>query len=202
MSRARVITVQQGEDLRAIAQRELGSAARWTEIARLNGLRLPFVVPSYTPADRLPNTRIWGDTLLLPWPANTALPPTAQNTLGRDLALSDGQLAVTANGDLALLAGSDNLIQALSLRIRTLLGELVYHPRYGCNVALALGLPSGPFAGLMASTWVSEALRAEPRVFQIHYVKAEVTGDIIRIAATFTVVGDNRPTDFNLVFNP
>lgn len=202
MSRTRVVTLQQGEDLRAIAARELGSATRWTELARLNDLRLPFIVPSYRPVDRLPHTLIWGDALLIPWPANAALPPTAISTHGLDVVLTHGQLQTTAEGDVATVGGTSNLIQALTHRIKTLLGELTYHPRYGCNVTLALGLPTAPFAGLMASAWVSESLRAEPRVFQIHYVTADVAGDTIQVAARITLVGDNSPTDFNLVLNP
>lgn len=202
MSRARRIVLQQGEDLRAIAQRELGAATRWPEIARLNGLRLPFVVPSYRPQDRLPHTLIWGDALLIPWASNASVHPTATSLLGTDLALPQGRLALTASGDLAVVQGADNGAQALTHRIKTLLGELIYHPRYGCNVTLALGLPTAPFSSLMASAWVSEALRAEPRVFTIHYVKAEVTGDIIRVTAKVTLVGDNTPLDLNLVLNP
>jgi phage baseplate assembly protein W len=201
MSRARILTLHQGEDLRAIAARELGSATRWVEIARLNDLRLPFIVASYRPADRLPHTLIWGDTFLIPWPANATLPPTAFSTHGLDVALTQGQLQTTA-GDLATVGGVDNVVQALRHRIKTLLGELIYHPRYGCNVTLAIGLPTAPFSNLMASAWVNEALKAEPRVAQIHYVTADVVGDIIRVAARVTVVGDNSPTDLNLVLNP
>lgn len=201
MSRSRVLTLQQGEDLRAIAARELGSAERWVEIARLNHLRLPFVIASYKPADRLPHTLIWGDSYLLPWPANASLPPTVVGTHGLDLALDHGQLQVS-QGDLATISGEDNIQQALRHRLKTLIGELTYHPRYGCNVNLALGLPTAPFSSLMASAWVNEALKAEPRIFQIHAVKAEVAGDTIRVAAKVTLVGDNGPMDLNLVLNP
>jgi phage baseplate assembly protein W len=201
MSRVKSMVLQQGEDLRAIATRELSDATRWAEIARLNDLRLPFIISSWHPADRLPHTLIWGDSFLIPWPNNAALPPTLVSTHGTDLALLHGQLT-ESNGDLAVMRGVDNIIQALSHRLKTLLGELTYHPRYGCNVSLALGLPTAPFSSLMASAWVHEALKAEPRVFQIHACKAEVDGDIIRIAAKITLVGDNSPFDLNLVLNP
>lgn len=202
MSRTRSLTLQQGEDLRAIATRELGDATRWVEIARLNDLRLPFLVASWHPADRLPHTLIWGDPILIPWPSNASLPPTIVSTHGRDLALVAGQLQVAPDGDLSLISGADNVIQALTHRLKTLLGELTYHPLYGCNVNLAIGLPTAPFSSLMAATWVSEALRAEPRVFQTHYVKADVVGDAIKIAAKITLVGNNSATDLNLVLNP
>jgi phage baseplate assembly protein W len=202
MSRTRVLTLQQGEDLRAIATRELGSATRWVEIARINNLRLPFIIASYRPADRLPHTLVWGDQFLIPWSANADLPPTMLSTYGRDVAMDHGQFQSTPGGDLATVGGVENMTQALTHRVRTLLGELTYHPRYGCNVILALGLPAAPFSSLMASAWVQEALKAEPRVFQIHYVKAEVAGDTILVTARLTLVGNNSPTDLNLVLNP
>jgi phage baseplate assembly protein W len=201
MSRVKSLTLQQGEDLRAIATRELGDATRWVEIARLNNLRLPFLVASWHPTDRLPHTLIWGDTLLIPWPDNAALPPTLVSTHGTDLILSQGHLQ-TAEGDLALVSGVNNVIQALAHRLKTLFGELTYHPRYGCHVTLAIGLPTAPFSSLMASAWVNEALKSEPRVFQVHYVQADVAGDTIKIAAKITLVGNNSATDFNLVLNP
>jgi len=200
VSRSRSLVLQQNEDLRSIALRELGDASRWTEIAQMNGLRLPYLVPTWRSENRLPHTLIWGDSFLIPWPSNSTLPPTSTSTYGIDLAMNAGRL--TADGDFDTIVGPENVIQALANRFRTLVGEISYHPSYGCNVSLALGLPAGPFAGLMASTWVTEALRAEPRVMVVHYVTATVRGDAVLIAGKITLVGDNKSTDLNLVLNP
>lgn len=202
MSRVKRLKVNQGDSLRTLALRELGDATRWTELARLNDLRLPFIIESYRPADRMPHTLIWGDDVLVPWASHGGDVPTPLSNFGTDLALPHGQLAVTATGDLLLLTGRDNVVQAIAHRIKCLRGEMDYHPRYGCQVTLALGLPTRPFASMMASTWVHEALREETRIAAIDGVRAEVEGDTIRVAAAVTLVGDNSSIDANLVLNP
>lgn len=202
MSKVRQIAVRQGDDLRAIAARELGDATRWTELATLNDLRLPFIVNSYRLTDRLPHTLIWGDTLLLPWETNAARVPSPTSNFGIDIALPHGQLAATAGGDLATVQGRDNIVQALGHRLRTLRGELPYHPAYGSHVALALSLPAGPFSSMMAAAWAQEALVEEPRLARVLAVDGHADGDVLRVAASVGAVDDNTPIDFNLVLNP
>jgi phage baseplate assembly protein W len=201
MSQTRQIEVVQGDSLRAIAARELGDATRWAELAQLNQLRLPFLVESYHPEDRLPHTIIWGDRILIPWDSNGAVIPTPVSTLGIDIKLAAGRM-VAVNGDLALVSGPENLIQAINHRIKTVLGEMIHHPRYGCLVSLALGLPTIPFASLAAANWVYEALREEPRIALIEAVDAYVEGDQIRVAARVLSVDNNTAIDLNLVLNP
>ena len=194
------IRLEQGEDLRSIALRELGDPTRWAEIASLNDLRLPFIVPSWRQADRLPHTLIWGDTLLVPR-ERRAIAATALSTFGADLALPSGSL-VESNGDLSLVEGEANLVQALSHRIKTARGELTHHWRYGCHVGLAVGLPTVPFASLMAAGWVYEALREEPRLARVVGTDARVDGDTVRVLARVIAAESNTSTDLNLVLNP
>lgn len=201
MSRVRQARVEQGDSLRIIAARELGNPLRWTELIALNDLALPFIVPSSKPADRLPNTLIWGDVILAPWDGNGKLSPSPQVNLGIDLDLSDGGLHIN-NGDLAVVIGRDNMIQALRDRILTLRNELVTYPAYGCTIRLALGLANGPFLDVLAAGWVYEALKEEPRVAVINGVTASSAGDILAANVRVTLVGENTPTDFNLVLNP
>lgn len=202
MSQLKQIKVNQGDDLRSIAYRELGTPVRWTELVTLNDLRLPFVVESYNEADRLPHTLIWGDSILIPWETNAQRVPTPISNFGSDIALTKGELSATASGDLALVIGKDNIVQALSNRIKTLRSELVYYPRYGCHVSLALGLKATPFIELMGSAWVHESLQEEPRIAAIQSVESTVMGDALKVTAKVTAVGDNSPIDFNLVLNP
>ena len=202
MSLTKTIIVRQGDTLPAIASRELRDPARWYDLAQLNGLRLPFVCQSYRAADRLPQTVIWGDRLLVPWDGHTPLDQPPAAILGTDLALPRGALTVTAGGDLATVTAADNITQALAHRLRTLRGELLYHAAYGCLVEMALGLPAGPFSSLMAAAWVQEALADDPRVARVRAVEARVTGDRIDITATVDTVDDNTRVDLNLVLNP
>lgn len=201
MSQVKQVRVEQGDTLRTIASRELGTPVRWTELVTLNNLRLPFIVDSYKAPDRQPHTLIWGDYIYIPWETNAQRTPTPISNLGSDVALSGGDF-FSDGGDLAVFSGGDNIVQALSNRIKTPQKELVYHPQYGCNVLLALGLEATPFINLMGSAWVQEALKEEPRIQTIQSVKATTQGDTMSVAASVTLMGDNTPIDFNLVLNP
>lgn len=195
----RRIRIEQGEDLRTVAMRDLGDPTRWAEIASLNDLRLPFVVASWKEADRLPHTVIWGDEILIPR-RDRVVARTAASTFGVDLDLSGGVLSAVG-GDFALVSGAENLVQALSLRLKTPRGELTYHMRYGCHAVLAIGLPTVPFASLMAAAWVYEALREEPRLARVVGTDARVDGDTVRVVARVVATDANTPTDFNLVLS-
>ena len=196
---ARNYQILQGDTLRAIAQREYRDATRWIELARLNSLKPPHIVDSYDPADRLPGTVIWGDTIRIMTPTVTYMAPPADDLYGRDVRLDHGQLGTTALGDLALAEGVPNLVQALHHRVKTLTGELHYYSDYGCNVQLALGLKLEPIISLMGAAWVQEALRREPRLSAVENVAAKSDGDRLAISATVTAVGANTPIDINLV---
>lgn len=199
---ARNYQILQGDTLRAIAQREYRDATRWIELARLNSLKPPHIVDSYDPADRLPGTVIWGDTIRIMTPTVTYMAPPADELYGRDVRLDHGQLSIVARGDvfdLALAEGVPNLVQVLHHRVKTLTGELHYYPEYGCFVQLALGLKLEPIISLMGAAWVQEALRREPRLSAVENVTARSEGDRLAIAATVTAVGANTPIDINLV---
>lgn len=201
MSRLKKIRVEQGDSLRTIAQRELQNPVRWTELIDLNDLRLPFIVESRRPEDRQPHTVIWGDTLLVPWESNVKKQVGAVPVYGVDVMLDRGNLR-SLNGDLDLVSGRDNMVQALSNRLKTLRNELVYHPGYGSHISLALGLKMPPFINLMASAWVQECLQEEPRIASVEKVQARVDGDALRVSASVILQSDNAPLDLNLVINP
>lgn len=202
MSKVKQVEVQQGDDLRAIALRELGDPTRWTELASLNDLRLPFITPSFNQDDRIAHTLLWGDQMLIPWETNSERVPMPISNFGTDIALPAGRLSASANGDLVTIAGRANIVQALSHRIKTLRAEMVYHPEYGCHVSLALGMQAIPMVNLMAAAWVYEALVEEPRLALVQAVDANAQGDTLAVEAVVLGVTDNTPIDFNLVLNP
>lgn len=202
VARVKQIEVQQSDDLRSIALRELGDASRWSELAVLNDLRMPFIVGSFKSADRLEHTLIWGDQILIPWQTNSAHVPSPASDFGTDIILQNGGLVENAGGDLSTITGVENLAQALSNRIKTLRSEMIYHPLYGSSVSLALGLQATPMINLMAASWTYEALLEEPRTMIVQAVNAQTDGDVVSIDARVTGVGDNTPVDLNLVLNP
>jgi len=201
MSKFRQIRVEQGDTLRGIALREHGDPTRWIELASDNDLRMPYITASHLEADRISGTALWGDAILLRWVGNATLKGNNDGNFGADVALPHGELT-TSGGDMALLAGVENIAQALSHRLKTVRGELTYHPQYGCFANLAVGLPTVPFASLMAAAWVHEALKEEPRIANVLAVDADVRGDAVRVGARVALVDRNSPIDLNLVLNP
>ena len=202
MSQTKQVEVIQSDTLRTIALRELGDATRWPELATLNDLRMPFIVASFREADRLEHTLIWGDSLLVPWESNSAQIPSPTSNFGIDVALPKGRLSENDGGDLHVISGSANLIQALSNRVKTQRSEMVYHPKYGCNVSVALGMRAIPMVNLMAAAWTYEALLEEPRVSVVQSVEATAQGDSLLVNARVLGTNDNTPVDLNLVLNP
>lgn len=197
----RQVKVRHGDDLRSLALRELGDAARWTEVAQLNELRLPFVVRSFRTEDRLAGTVVWGDTVLVPSRHYFGRVATETSTYGQDVQLVNGAMVAVA-GDLAVVSGRDNMVQALRHRLQTLRGELIYHPQYGSSARLAIGMKAGVFSSLLAAGWTHETLLKEPRIFAVEGVDAEAEGDAIKVAARVVLINDNGPIDVNLVLNP
>ena len=137
--------VRTGDTLQRIALRELGDAARWKEIALLNGLdRWP-----YLSSDGSAGTIQYGKPILIPaTPQNSTNASTlhddrykqqgdtASRLYGRDLKLymnTAGKLdiALLGNGDPVLVAGHENLIQAVMLKTRIFQGELLESKDFG-----------------------------------------------------------------------
>lgn len=197
----RRIRVGVGDTLRALAARELGDAGRWVEVASLNGLRPPYIVASVNPADRLPYTLIYGDWLRLPVAATARRTRVyAEDLFGIDMRLeSDGSLGIE-NGDFAVIAGRPNLGQALRLRLKTPLGELLMHHGYGCNVSQVLGMKLIPVVELLARGFIARALGAEPRVQQVIRLVTAARGDVLAVNTAVVGVSENTPVDLNLAY--
>jgi phage baseplate assembly protein W len=200
MASTRWSVVQAGDTLRIIALRELGDALRWIEIANLNDLRPPYIIASLDPNERTRGTLVWGDRLLLPSGTATADVTRYEDLYGTDIDLTAGQLSTDASGDLALVAGGDNLVAALDRRIRTRTGDLPAHPRYGCDVAAILGFKLRPVSLLLGAGFIRAAVRDEPRIASVDNVTANASGDAALYGITARPIGGETPVTLNLVF--
>ena len=148
-------TFGKSDTLERLAQRELGDSSRWGEIVEVNNLR-----PPYTTED-LTDTRVDilkpGDTVLIPVPAQNGfsqVPNVKQNelnknlselekSLGTDLKLtSDNDLAITRSGDLELVAGPQNMAQAVILKLGYEPGEIIRYPLLGAGVRPGVKFPN------------------------------------------------------------
>lgn len=200
MADTRWSAVQAGDTLRMIALRELGDAMRWPEIADLNELRPPYIIGSIDAADRQRATLIWGDRILLPKGSATTEIVRYEDLYGADLDLTGGRLTAGTDGDWAIMSGGDNLLAALGRRMRTRTGDLLAHPKYGCDVAAILGFKLRPVSLLLGAGFVRRAAMADPRVERIESVTTAASGDAALFGVTVQPIGGDTPATLNLVF--
>lgn len=177
----RIVETIRGDSLKRLSLRELGDASLWVEIALFNDLRSPYLVDSE--ADRAAGVAVAGDSLRVPAPVSMAT--TSANpelVFGRDLAAINGFLEVI-DGDMALVSGGDNFLQALRHRLKVVKRELCFHPEYGCWVARLIGRVTGPTAGNLAAFYVRSAILEDDRVQSVPRCTSRIDGDVIYVDA-------------------
>jgi phage baseplate assembly protein W len=182
----RWVQTRQGDTLPRIALREMGDAARWTDLASLNDLLPPYLTgdPDAAAASG-GRVLLYGQSIRIfaaSVQANAADSP--DEVYGVDLALdAQGQL-VADEADLSTVSGLANLAGALSRRITTSRHELLFHPDYGSRVRENLGRANTPARAAMAGRSAQAALVADPRVQEVLAVTAAPEGDRLAITAT------------------
>lgn len=188
----RFVEINFGDSLRSIALRELGDAARWTELAQVNELRPPYI------SDQTgPGILSFGDKIMVP--AATVVPAdTDPNSLyGIDVRVTDRSLMV-ADGDFAIVSGIPNLAQALTHHVMVEKRELAFHPQFGSYVRSLLGRGNGPTAGLLAAFYVKSALIEDKRVAEVTECSADATGDQIAVRAVVVPV-TSKPMELRIL---
>lgn len=92
-----------------------------------------------------------------------------------DLQVSDRDyvdLETSNRGDLALVNGKDNLVQAILNRLLTRQGELktLGHPRYGSRLYQLIGEPNNLRVRGLADAYIREALAQEKRIAKVNFI--------------------------------
>ena len=130
----------------------------------------------------------------------------ADEILGSDLELSKTgpgwDLRVTGGGDLETVGGSDNLVQALALRLNVPRGQLagLGHPGYGSRLAALVGRPNDATTRNMIKFYTLECMRQEPRGQRVLDVKVETTTQRGRVDVYARVLPVGQSAPLNLVF--
>lgn len=189
----RYVEIRHGDDLRRIALRELGTAAKWLDLVVLNGLK-----PPYIGASASKGVLAYGDLIMVPSATSMIMADSDPSAVfGTDIKVSKGGMTVE-NGDLAIVGGVANLTQALTHHIVVDKRELMFHPSFGCLVRSLLGNLNGPTAAQLAAFYVKSALLEDPRVDSVPYCVAEVLGDQISVDANVQPIS-GRPVEMKLV---
>lgn len=187
----RAVETLRDDTLQAIAARELGDAARWADLAAINDLIPPYLTTN--PAEVGPKVRLAGAIIMVPSGGLQDVASVQDDDIYQiDAALDAGGNLGLTDGDLTLAAGQANLRQALTHRIDTEVGELLFHQNYGCKVRQLLGAVTGPTRNLLAAQYARAALEADPRVVSVPSATATASGDVTSVLATVEpVTGGN-----------
>jgi hypothetical protein len=199
-SNVKSIAVGGGDTLQVIAARELGDPDRFKEIVLLNNLKPPYISETGGPGVLKP-----GDPLLIPKAGegggDTGVRMNkdyeiardlefSKKSLGVDIRLDDEYDIVFANfGDYDLVAGIENMAQAILLKILYENGSLKRHPQIGASLGIGgkvrdLNITR---ANLLAS------LNSDTRVDSVPYLSLKQEGSTTIIEAAIKVVGTAQP---------
>lgn len=178
----RLVESHRGDDLQAVAARELGDANRWVELVWLNKLVWPYITDD--PQRVAPGVVLSGAGLKVPAPVGVWTDDAERGQVyERDCAMVGRQLQDDGAGDIMVHAGLDNLRQQLEHRLITPTGQARRHPEYGCRVWRLLGSMNGPVAGLLGAQYVQSALEADYRVASVDFSRADVQFDAVKVTA-------------------
>lgn len=172
----------QGDNLLSLASAYLGDSSLWQEIAILNDLDYPFIVPiDYEPFGTEKVLKV-GQTIHLPVQVNPnsiiEADKYGDSGLGLDLRvlpktgsiystnMDEGQLQAV-NGDLGLSVGIECLRQDLLHRLLTPKGSIPWHPNYGSEISSLIGNKMTPENVELIQVSVQECIYEDDRIEDI-----------------------------------
>lgn len=116
-----------------------------------------------------------------------------QDFLGKGLAFP---LSVTPRGELALVTGSEDIEQAITIILETMPGERVMRPGFGCRIWELVFAPNNAETHALAAYYVRQALAYwEPRI-EVNDVVVRVEeggGGVMELAISYTIKSTHDP---------
>lgn len=175
-----VYVIRQGDTLQGLAERALGDADRWVDIADVNGMG------GLNDAGGL-GTLIPGTRILLPTNrgarggAGVLGAVTAEDLLGIDLRvdLRTGDLLLVGGNTLRTLRGPENLEQALAIRLLTEKAALPLFPEYGLPLRPGVGMTSR--TATYCGVHCQDQVLSDPRVLEVRDLVVEDGGDSVDV---------------------
>jgi hypothetical protein len=114
--------------------------------------------------------------------------PQMQDNYGRDIAIGDDGDFAVAGGDLAVVSGPENLVQAIANRLTTASEKRIRIGAYG--IRTAIGDPMAINSYLLGS--IEQTVKEDPRIERIDDIYFEGKGDALFITLTYTDINGNR----------
>lgn len=183
----RLVPIEHGDDLQAVASREMGDANRWHELVWINKLAYPYITTDERQAGG--GVLLAGSFIKVPAPRGVWTDDAGRGQVfERDCAMTGRMLNATESGDFVVTSGADNFRQQLQHRLDTPRGQMRRHPDYGNMAPRLKGGVNGPVAGLLAAEYVKSALRSDYRVSSVDSATGEVVGNAIRVTARVTAI--------------
>jgi hypothetical protein len=202
-------TIGGGDNIQTLALRELGDIDKFKDIIILNNLKPPYISETGGPGILKP-----GDKILIPRnnPAGsssvvknvqyniTSKMQQAERDLGVDIRLTeDADLAIASNKDLDLVAGVDNLVQAILIKILIERGSLKRHPQIGTNLELGTKLRSKGLQALRRE--ISDSLNSDNRVESVPFIRLNQEGGTITAEIFVKIKEIDQPVPLPLTLN-
>jgi len=194
--------------IQTLAAAILGNADKYRDLIVLNDLVPPYIDPTGTN----PNPRVLkpGDSLYVPqssapelvsgaarsveYPISDPLTETEKN-YGVDLMLdADYDLIINSSEDVKLVAGSQNVGQALFLKLYYELGSLKRHPEIGTN--LTIGTKTRDLRKVISQ--VRTSLTTDSRVESILYSEFRQESNAVIINTVLKLAGRDQPINVGI----
>ena len=183
----------------SLAQRLLGDQARWKELVALNDLKAPYVSVDGDGKDVLrPGDNILFPATPVPGASEVAIDPRGEDPLeqrlGRDLKLVSYEgagglplldLEVNNRGDVATIASTENLAQAVELKFSIERGTLPTHPNFG--IAAPIGSKALIRSLIAFQIDARGSLLADSRISDVSRLDYNVEGNVLTVKAEIQV---------------
>jgi hypothetical protein len=193
-----------------LALKYLGDEAAWKKLAIMNNLKPPYISANGGDGVLRP-----GDTILVPQTATAAGPSAISRTVnpdasseaqrpmmkryGRDLRLQEigGELmdfATTSDGDIDVVEGVNNVVQAIKIKFSTEQGELPTHPQFGAKFPVGTKLAMATVQEFALNT--RRTFFQDPRIEEILSMEIYASGDQLFTKSHLKLIGTDAQVPF------
>lgn len=180
------------------------------ETIALNGLSYPYVTETPSYAAPFKKFLTAGDIIYVPVPSelvtgdiftkiniNKIKKNLYEEILGRDLKLfksteattgvSEFNLGISPTGDLDVVAGKENMVQAIDIKLNTERGELSIHPGFG--IVPIMGEKGSRTLNFNLYLSLNDTMLSDGRIKELENTKVSISGDTVKVFTKAKVVG-------------